>query len=294
MISVRDDRGRELIFSRAPERVVSLVPSDTFTIGALAGHERLVGRTDYCCEPAGIVDAIPTVGGTKSASVEAILALRPDVVIANQEENHRATLEAVAQRGVPVFVVFPKRVADGVALLARYAKLLGVEGRPGVRARIKASYAGLRALESWRATVTPRRTFCPIWLDPLMTIHGSTVISDALDLCGAQNVFADRERRYPLAADLGKRAPLPKEKTVDRDTRYPRVPIEEVVERAPDLTLLPDEPHPFSEEDAAWMRARGLKNVVRMPGKDVCWYGAWSFAEGIGLPRLRETIAAIG
>ncbi|MFI5298839.1 MAG: helical backbone metal receptor, partial [Polyangiales bacterium] len=245
MISIRDDRGRELTFTRVPERVVSLVPSDTFTIGELAGYERLVGRTDYCCEPAGVVEAIATVGGTKSAKVDAIAALRPDVVIANQEENHRATLEALAQRGVPVFVVFPKRVADGVALIARYAKLLGVEGRPGVRDRIKASYAGLRALEAWRATVTPRRTFCPIWLDPLMTIHGSTFISDALDLCGAQNVFADRERRYPLAADLGERAPIPKDQLIHRDTRYPRMPIEEVVARDPELTLLPDEPHAF-------------------------------------------------
>ncbi len=78
-----------------------------------------------------------------------------------------------------------------------------------------------------------------------MTIHGDTFISDMLGLCGASNVFADRPRRYPLAADLGKASPFPPEKVADRDVRYPRVTLEEVSPRAPELVLLPDEPHPF-------------------------------------------------
>jgi ABC-type Fe3+-hydroxamate transport system substrate-binding protein len=128
-----------------------------------------------------------------------------------------------------------------------------------------------------------------------MTIHGDTYMSDALDLAGAQNVFADRARRYPLAADLGRAPALPKEKVGERDTRYPRVTEEEVVARAPEIVLLPDEPHPFSEEDAARFAALDIpaaktKRVVRMSGKDVCWYGAWS-AEGI--PRLQKTVQAL-
>jgi ABC-type Fe3+-hydroxamate transport system substrate-binding protein len=137
-----------------------------------------------------------------------------------------------------------------------------------------------------------RRTFCPIWMKPLMTIHGDTFISDMLDLCGAVNVFADRERRYPLAADLGQARPLPPEKTAGRDTRYPRVTADEVVARAPELVLLPDEPHPFSEEDADEFRALDIPAarsgaVVRTGGKDLCWYGARSVE---GLPRLRSLV----
>ena len=89
-----------------------------------------------------------------------------------------------------------------------------------------------------------------------MTIHGDTFISDMLDLVGAQNVFADRERRYPLAADLGKAKPLSPEKVGARDVRYPRVTMDEVNARAPELVLLPDEPHPFSEADADVFRAQ--------------------------------------
>jgi len=123
-----------------------------------------------------------------------------------------------------------------------------------------------------------------------MTIHGATFISDMLDLAGAQNIFADRERRYPLAADLGKATPLPPEKIEGRDTRYPRVALEEVVARSPELVLLPDEPHPFNEADAAVFRELDMpaarnNAIVFTPGKDLCWYGAQS-VEGIDRLRL--------
>src|SRR6185312_3693672 len=92
--------------------------------------------------------------------------------------------------------------------MARLARIFHVGQDPDVKSLVKQGYDELRAAEEARKHVTPLRTFCPIWMDPLMTIHGATFISDMLDLAGAQNVFADRERRYPLAADLGKRAPL--------------------------------------------------------------------------------------
>ena len=294
LLKILDDRRRELLFGAAPRRVVSLVPSDSYSVAALGCAGALVGRTDYCELPESL-RAVPSVGGTKNPKVDAICDLAPDLVLANQEENSRADLEALAQRGVRVLIAFPKRVADGLAHLARLARVFRVEGDSAARDLVRSGYHALRGAEEARARTTPLATFCPIWMDPLMTIHGSTFISDALDLAGAQNVFADRERRYPLAADLGQRAPLPPERTAGRDTRYPRITLDEVVARAPELVLLPDEPHPFSEADAAVFRGlpipaaqRGA--VVRLPGKDLSWYGAWSVA---GLPRLVATVAAV-
>jgi ABC-type Fe3+-hydroxamate transport system substrate-binding protein len=286
---VFDDRGRALDFHAPPSRVVSLVPSDTYNVAALGCGDRLVGRTDYCELPADRVARLPSVGGTKNPRVDDVVALHPDLVIANQEENTRGDLEALAQRGVRVYVAFPRRVADGLRHLATLARIFRVEREPAVRDLLKRGYAAQREAEASAASPPPLRVFCPIWMSPLMTIHGDTFISDMLALCGMHNVFADRERRYPLAADLGRADPLPPEKVGERDTRYPRVTEAEVIARAPDVVLLPDEPHPFSEADAqvfrAWpipAAARGA--VVFTEGKDLCWYGARSVD---GLPRLR-------
>jgi ABC-type Fe3+-hydroxamate transport system substrate-binding protein len=290
---VIDDRQRVLEIALPLSRVVSLVPSDTFNVAALGRAGALVGRTDYCDLPAEVAATVPSVGGTKNPRIEDIVALEPDLVLANQEENTRSDLEGLAQRGVRVYVAFPRRVADGLAHLARLARLFGVEAVPAVRALLKRGYDEVRAAEQARIGSAPVRTFCPIWMDPLMTIHGDTFISDMLDLCGASNVFADRPRRYPLAADLGRAAPLPPARVAGRDVRYPRVTLEEVVARAPELVLLPDEPHPFTEDDAGVFRslaipAAGRGAVVRTSGKDLCWYGAQSIE---GIARVRALVA---
>ncbi len=289
---VIDDRKRVVDVAGPLTRVVSLVPSDTFNVAALGCAGALVGRTDYCELPEDVVARVPSVGGTKNPRVDDIVALEPDLVLGNQEENTRSDLEALAQRGVKVYVAFPKRVADGLAHLARLARLFGVDQTPAVRELLKRGYDAHRAAEQARARGPAVRAFCPIWMDPLMTIRGDTFISDMLDLCGAQNVFADRSRRYPLAADLGRAPPLSAEKVAERDVRYPRITLDEVVARAPEIVLLPDEPHPFTDADADVFRslaipaaARGA--VVKTSGKDVCWYGARSVE---GIARIRTLI----
>jgi ABC-type Fe3+-hydroxamate transport system substrate-binding protein len=291
-VRVFDDRRRVLDFTAPPRRVVSLVPSDTLTVAALGCAGALVGRTDYCELPEDVVAKLPSVGGTKNPRVDDVCALEPDLVLANQEENTRGDLEAIAGRGFRVYVAFPKRVADGLGHLARLARLFGVGGDAAAKDLLARGYHALSEADAARSKRQALRTFCPIWMKPLMTVHGDTFISDMLDLCGAQNVFADRERRYPLAADLGQREALPREKVGERDVRYPRVTLDEVVARAPELVVLPDEPHPFSEEDADVFRgleipAAKAGAVVRTGGKDLCWYGARS-VEGIG--RVRELV----
>lgn len=290
-LRVHDDRNRALDFGSPPKRVVSLVPSDTLNVAALGCASALVGRTDWCELPADVVAALPSVGGTKNPRVDAVCALEPDLVLANQEENTRGDLEKLAQRGVRVYVAFPKRVAEGLAHLAKLARIFGVEADAAVKELLKKGYDALRDAPPTRE---PIPTFCPIWMDPLMTIHGDTFISDMLAVAGARNVFADRARLYPLAADLGRAAPASPEKTAGRDVRYPRVTEEEVIARAPELVLLPDEPHPFSEQDAAHFRALPIPAarrdaVVRTSGKDLCWYGARSVE---GIPRVRALVSS--
>ncbi|MGH7327036.1 MAG: helical backbone metal receptor [Polyangiaceae bacterium] len=285
MLKISDDHGRELSFGSAPKRVVSLVPSDTLSVAAIGCASALVARTDYCELPEDVVRNLPSIGGTKNPRVKDILDLEPDLVLANQEENTRGDIEELLKKGVRTYIAFPKRVAEGIAHLAKLARIFRVERDDKARVLCKHAYDALKKAEADRAEKKPLRAFCPIWMDPLMTIHGATFISDMMDLAGAQNIFADRERRYPLAADLGNARPLPKERTGDRDVRYPRVTLDEVICDTPEILLLPDEPHPFTEDDANVFRALDIpaaKNnrVVMLSGKDLCWYGARS-AEGI-------------
>jgi ABC-type Fe3+-hydroxamate transport system substrate-binding protein len=286
---------REIILARAPRTIVSLVPSDTYSLVQLGAADRLVGRSQYCVEPAAAVAKIPVMGGTKNADVDAIVAACPDLVLANREENTKRDLERIVQAGIAVYVSFPKRVAEGLAHVGRLVRMLDVGGDPRVKDLLRGYYTAIREADTRGAAhrargAKPVRAFFPIWMDPLMTIHGDTFISDVLHVAGGANVFADRERRYPLAADLGRGSPLPPEDVEGRDKRYPRVTWEEVVTRSPEVVLLPDEPHDFTEADAtrfrlldipAAKRPDGVAAVVKVDGKDFSWYGARSL-EALG------------
>jgi ABC-type Fe3+-hydroxamate transport system substrate-binding protein len=295
MFRARDARQRDGFLPSAPRRILSLVPSDTLSLLLLGAQDRLVGRTDYCFEPAHLVSSIPTIGGPKNPNLDTILRLAPDLVLANQEENSRPEVLRMIEAGLTVYVSFPRRVADGLAHLAVLARLMGVEKDPVARDLVRRGYHALREAEEARGKVAPFRVFYPIWMDPLMTIHGDTFLSDMLDLLGATNVFADRPRRYPLAADLGKALPASPEKVAGRDTRYPRITLDELIARDPDVILLPDEPHPFSEEDAAAFRALPIRAarqglIVPCSGQDLSWYGAQSVE---GLPRMKKFMDAL-
>src|SRR6185436_13946217 len=112
------------------------------------------------------------------------------------------------------------------------------------------------------------------WMDPLMTLNADTFGSDVLEAAGVANVFGDRLRLYPLAADLGKTAP---HDAGGRDVRYPRITLDELAARAPDLVVLPDEPYAFTDQDAAvFANLLPEARIIRVSGKDLFWYGAWT------------------
>src|SRR5580704_5573053 len=272
-LKIDDDLGRTLLFGRAPRRIISLVPSDTYSVIALGAGDRLVGRTSYCEHG----DGVAIVGGTKDVDPDKVIALEPDLVIANQEENSRKPLEALAGK-VPVLVSLPRTVEQGVAHLARLARILEVGAE-----LVRRAYALPPAVPQLATCVVP------IWMDPLMTINGDTFGSDVLARAGLGNAFGDRLRLYPLAADLGKGEAI---EATGRDVRYPRITLGELTARGADAIVLPDEPHAFSLEDEAVLHAAlPDARVVRTSGKDLFWYGAWTVD---ALPRVRELAATIG
>lgn len=288
-LRIDDDRKRPVDIFGTPKRIVSLLPSETDNVRALGCLERLVGRTDYCTAVGPEIAAIPSVGGTKDLDVEAIVALAPDLVLVNQEENSRKGVEELCRRGFPVFISFPCTVAAAVAHLARLARMLRVEGDPAAKDLVRRGYA---LVNSVQPASNPVRVFAPIWADPLMTADGRTYLSSVIAAAGGLNVFHDRPRLYPLAADLGRAAALPEGSVVERDTRYPRITVDEVIERDPELMLFPDEPHPFTEADVAPFRALPVaaaraKQLHIIRGNDMLWQGARTIE---GVERIRAYV----
>jgi len=287
MIEVFDAMDRQVQLASPAKRVVSLVPSETASVSDLAGVGRLVGRTDYCVEPLGEVEAIPSVGGTKRFDVASVEALRPDLVLANKEENSRPLVQALMSSGLAVHVSFPCTVDDSLEYLESLSLLLGVDVDRSDLV-MKCRSAAERARREPQSAAVP--VFVPIWKDPWMTFDGGAYASDLLARCGAHNVFSGRPRLYPLAADLGQTAPQTGQKVGARDTRYPRIRLEEVIERGARAVLLPDEPYAFSKEDAGAFRELEVSPslvVEPIDGKDLFWYGTRSAA---AMARIRQQV----
>jgi len=237
----------------APRRIVSLVPSVTEALFALGLGERVVGVTEWCVHPAPEVAALPRVGGTKSTDPAAVVALAPDLVIANREENTRRAVERLRAAGIEVWVTYPRTVREGAELLRALAERL--EAPAAARAEVvEPVEAALAAAEAERPE-QGLRVFCPIWRDPWMAPGRDTYIHDLLHLCGGANPFAHRG-----------------------DRRYPRLDLEEVVAAAPEVVLLPDEPYRFGGADAAElgrleMPAARSGRIHLVDGTLVSWYG---------------------
>lgn len=245
-----------------PERIVSLVPSLTEALFELGLGDRVVGVTDWCVHPADGVLALPKVGGTKDASAAAIVALAPDLVIANHEENTRRVVEQLRAAGLAVWVTYPRTVREGATLLRELAALGATPA--AIAAIVEPVEAAVIEAEAARPTL-PVRVFCPIWRDPWMAVARDTYIHSMLELCGGTNVFADRG-----------------------DRRYPIVTLDDVIAAAPEVILLPDEPYAFGVRDAQDLARLDLPashsgRIHCVDGTWVSWYG----------PRIRPAVTAL-
>lgn len=272
---------RALHFDRPPQRVVSLVPSLTESLFDLGVGEVLVGVTDYCIHPAEKLAHLPRLGGTKNPRVDEIIALKPDLVLANWEENTRRTVEELEAAGAPVWVTLPLTVRETLDMLHTLAALF----------RSTAADLRVQMLDltlDWAISAAQEgrgaRYFCPIWQGATqngqlwwMTFNKQTYCHDLLEVSGGVNVFAERQRRYPLAADLGL---APAKPAAGRDQRYPRVTLEEIVSAQPEVILLPDEPYPFTQHDVEQMAhlfsttpAARENRIYLVEGSLITWVG---------------------
>lgn len=218
-------------------RVVSLVPSITEAL-ATVHPGRIVGATDWCTHP-GDLDVV-RVRGTKNPDVSAIAALRPDVVIANREENRELDVRRMREAGLTVWVSRIETVAQAfTAYDELFDEVLGW-ARPDWLERA-------RELWSAPAPEVVRDVAIAIWRDPWMVVGARTFTGDVLARLGLDNVFGAGPDRYP------------------------HVEAEQIRAAAPDLVLLPDEPYRFTPDDGP--EEFPAHRVVLVPGRLLTWYG---------------------
>lgn len=214
-----DALGRNIELIAPPRRIVSLVPSVTETLFALGLDREIVGITRFCVHPPEKTAGKTKVGGTKTLELDRILALQPDLVIANVEENPREQVEALIARGLRVFVTFPRSVREAKETIEMLGRLVG---RPATAllARIEADCRN-------RTTSNGRqpRVLCLIWKRPLMSANRATFVGDMIETAGGFNACRDFEPRYP------------------------RLESNQIIELSPEVILLPDEPYRFAGRD---------------------------------------------
>jgi ABC-type Fe3+-hydroxamate transport system substrate-binding protein len=192
-------------------RVVSLVPSVTETL--LAWGITPVACTRFCEQP-----LLPHVGGTKDPDIDAIVALQPDVVVVDEEENRKPDADALRAAGVPLHVTAVRSVLDVPVMASALAAAVGAQRDP------------IEIESKWYPLPLPR-LFVPIWKRPWMTINADTYGSSLLTWVGGDNIF--------------KASP----------DRYPEIEMATVVAEKPDLVLLPSEPYPFADRHRNDVRA---------------------------------------
>ncbi len=252
-MELTDASGTRVSLSAPPRRIVSLIPSITEILFALGAGEAVVGCTIYCTQPPDGVAGKTRVGGEKNPKLPLIRALGADLVIANTEENVREHIETLRSWGIPVYVTYPRTVAQGIALVRELGRVTGAERRAAeIAGELEARYRQIRARTAARPA-TP--VFCAIWRNPYMTINGDTYVSDMLAVCGGSNVFAALSRRYP------------------------EVRLDEVAAARPAVILLPDEPYRFRRVHLADFSPYPEVPAVRdarihlLDGKLLSWYG---------------------
>jgi ABC-type Fe3+-hydroxamate transport system substrate-binding protein len=242
-----DQLGRTLSLDRPPQRIISLVPSQTELLYTLGLEEEVVGITKFCIHPEQWFRHKTRIGGTKDIRPEIIHSLQPDLVLANKEENDRTQIEELFPK-VPVWVSDVATLADALQMIRSVGQLTGKAVQAeSLASAIARRFAGLEAPESPRASL---RTAYFIWRKPWMVAGGDTFIQDMLFRAGFTNIFRDQPR-------------------------YPSIELESLAGSDCELVLLSSEPYPFREKHIGEIREVLPRATIRLvDGEIFSWYGS--------------------
>ena len=235
--------GREVKIPFPPERIISLVPSQTELLYYLGLSEKVIGITKFCIHPRDKFKSTVKVGGTKHFHFDKIEDLNPDLIIGNKEENYQEGIEKLCEN-YPVWLSDITTFSDAIQMINAIGCITNKE--PEARfltVEIENKFKKL--------SLDPIGTAAYfIWRKPYMVAGSGTFINEMLKIAGLKNVFEDQ-------------------------SRYPIVTEKMLQEKAPDFILLSSEPYPFKEEHFTEIQTLSRKSkIVLVDGEMFSWYGS--------------------
>lgn len=238
----QDQLQREVILKQIPQRIISLVPSITELIADLGLKNKLIGRTKFCIHPKETLQEVAKIGGTKQIHFDQIVALDPDLIIANKEENDQTQVEQLAEH-FPVWISDVPNFPSALEMILKLGRLLNVaEKAHEIVQQSQQKMIELLPQQSKRAAYL-------IWRKPYMTVGNDTYIHDMLRRTGYENVYGDQ-------------------------TRYPQFELEDLKQRKPEAILLSSEPFPFREKHISELREVFPNIPIKLvDGEAFSWYG---------------------
>jgi iron complex transport system substrate-binding protein len=194
-ITVRDDDGKPVTLQKPAQRVIAMAPHVTELLFAAGGGDKIVGAVNFSDYPEA-AKKIPNIGDNRQVDMERVAALKPDLIVIWMHGSSERQIETLRQLGIPLFHSEPKKLAEIPDSLERLGQLLGTEAVANkAAAELRDKLASLTAQYSKRP---PVRVFYQIWDKPLYTLSGSHIISDAMRVCGGENVFASMKVTAPV------------------------------------------------------------------------------------------------
>lgn len=239
-----DQTRRSISLANTPQRIISLVPSQTELLFDLGLDKEVTGITKFCIHPNEWFRTKTRVGGTKQIKMDIIHQLQPDLIIANKEENVKEQIEELQQH-YPVWISDVNSLNDAYEMIEQIGLITNKQQQSSkIVSGIKENFAQLPTPDS------RLRTVYLIWQSPYMTVGGDTFIHSMLEAAGFNNLYRD-------------------------ETRYPEISIEELKTKKPELLLLSSEPFPFKQKQAEEIKEQGFKGqVVLVDGEMFSWYGS--------------------
>lgn len=241
-----DQISRSCNIPTPPKRIISTVPSQTELLHFLGLEEAIIAITKFCVHPAEWFQTKTRIGGTKQLNLTRIRELKPDLIIANKEENRKEEIEKLAT-AFPVWVSDVTDLATAYAMITEIGKITDREEKAEILVNnIQFEFDRYRN----ENTLPKPRTAYLIWKDPYMTVGGDTFIQQMLTYAGFENIFST-------------------------GTRYPVIKTEELVSLNCELLLLSSEPYPFRQKhiDEIKKILPGIK-IILVNGELFSWYGS--------------------